>query len=48
MELTLQDYANYGVIVTTADEVGGQPTLPLAYALEVADRLADYEAEHEA
>ncbi len=45
MELSVQDYANYGVIVTTKEEVNGQPTLPLAFALSMADHLAEHDDE---
>ena len=45
MEPTLQDYARHGVIVTTEEEVAGEPTVPLGFALDMADHLADYEPE---
>lgn len=43
MDLTAQQYADYNVIVTTKAEVDGTPTLPLSFALDMADQLAEYD-----
>lgn len=43
MELTVHEYAAYGVLVTMEDTVNGQPTLPLSFALEMADQLSEHD-----
>ena len=43
VEPSVQDYANHNVIVTTKEEVDGQPTLPLSFALSMADHMAEHE-----
>lgn len=43
MELTTAEYAAYGILVTTEEEVDGSPTVPLGLALHVADDQADFE-----
>ena len=46
MDLSIDDYADYDIIVTKKERLRGEPTIPLAHALHVADDQAEAELEY--
>ena len=45
MDLSIDDYADYDIIVTRKENIRGEPTVPLAHALHVADDQAEEEID---
>ena len=41
MDPTINDYADYDILVTRKEKLRGEPTVPLGHALHVADSQAE-------